>query len=205
MPLLSIDTFSDHHLIIWEVNESIIDLKQLIPAKEFKEIELNTRLEKRKLEKFSQYLLLKSMAIPYSEVYYEENGKPMLISGKHVSFSHSGNLSAMMISDSNCGIDIEENSDKILRITSKFISAREKELMKEKDNIYWSWSIKEVVFKYFGERVLFKDHITILEINKDLKKAIVEYNGFHGRGNFEIKIDRIKNYYLAYSNSFTYK
>ncbi len=205
MPLLSIDTFPDYQLIVWEMDESLIDMQRIIPTQEFKKIDTNTRLEKRKIEKFGQYLLLKSMGIAHSEVQYEQNGKPLLISGKHISFTHSGNLSAMLISDSNCGIDLEIQSDKILRIVSKFISPKEREIMKEKENIFWAWSIKEVVFKYFGERVLFKDHITILEINKELKKAIVEYDGFHGKGYFEIKIDRIKNYYLAYTNSFTSK
>ena len=75
--------------------------------------------------------------------------------------------------------------------------------MQDKTNIYWAWSIKEAVFKYFGENVLFKDHIHILEILEKEKKALVLYHGFHGKGVFELKIDRIKNYYLAFIKSFT--
>ena len=79
MPLLSIDTFPDYQLIVWEMNESLIDMQRLIPTQEFKKIDVNTRLEKRKIEKFGQYLLLKSIGIEHSEVYYEKNGKPLLI------------------------------------------------------------------------------------------------------------------------------
>jgi 4'-phosphopantetheinyl transferase len=205
MPLLSIDIFPDYQLIVWAMDESLIELQGLVPEPEFHKIEMNTRLEKRKIEKLGQYLLLKNMGIAHSEVYYDKNGKPLLSSGKHISFTHSGNLSAMLLSNTNCGIDLEIQTDKILRIAKKFLNVKEKEMMKEKENVFWAWSIKEVVFKYFGERVLFKDHITILEINKESKKALVEYDGFHGKGIFEIKIDRIKNYYLAFTNSFTSK
>ena len=202
MPLLFIEELPEYALAIWEIAEEISELESLIAQDELKKININTRLEKRKLEKISQIILLNSLGISPSELFYLPNGKPMLNSDRNISFSHSGNLSIAILAKSKCGIDIEHPSEKIIRISSKFINEKELPLIRDKINIYWAWSIKEAVFKYFGERVLFKEHIHILEINEADKKAIVFYKGFHGQGHFELQIDRIKNYYLAFVKTF---
>jgi phosphopantetheinyl transferase len=203
MPLLFIEKLPEYMLATWEIAEGTDELESLIAPDELRKINESTHLEKRKLEKISQLLLLKSLGISPSELFYLPNGKPMLTSGLNISFSHSGNLSIAILANGKCGIDIEFPSDKIIRISSKFIHEQELPLMKDKTNIYWGWSIKEAVFKYFGERVLFKEHIHILEINEVDEKAIVFYKGFHGQGHFELKIYRIKNYYLAFVKTFT--
>ena len=203
MPLLFIEELPEYALALWEIAEEISELESLIPQNELEKIKENTHLEKRKREKISQFLLLKSLGISHSELFYQENGKPMLNSDLNISFSHSGNLSIAILAKGKCGIDIEYPSEKIIRIASKFINEKEHSLMQNETNIYWAWSIKEAVFKYFGERVLFKDHIQILEILEEEKKASVIYRGFHGEGVFELKIDRIKNYYLAFVKTFT--
>lgn len=202
MPLLSIEKLPDYALAIWEIAEEISELESRIPRAELDKINENTRLEKRKREKISQLLLLKSLGIRHSELFYLKNGKPMLNSDLNISFSHSGNLSIALLTKGQCGIDIEYPSDKIIRISSKFIHENELPLMRDEVNIYWAWSIKEAIFKYFGERVLFKEDIQILEIKEADKKAIVFYRGFHGQGQFELAIDRIKNYYLAFVKTF---
>ena len=202
MPLLFIEKLPEYRLAAWEIAEGRDELESLIAPNEVEKINEGTHLEKRKLEKISQILLLKSLGISPSELFYLPNGKPMLNSDLNISFSHSGDLSIAILAKGKCGIDIEFPSDKIIRISSKFINEQELPLMQDKTNIYWAWSIKEAVFKYFGEGVLFKEHIHIVEINEADKKAIVFYEGFHGQGHFELQIDRIKNYYLAFIKTF---
>lgn len=202
MPLVSFQKTSENGLLLWELKEKVEDFKLVIPDLAYQEVLDSTRLEKRKLEKLSQLALLKTAGINISDLSYNKNGKPLLNSEKHLSFSHSGNLSALLVNKNVCGMDLELASDKIIRISSKFINENENALMLEKENIYWAWSIKESIFKYFGERVLFKDHINIVEIEAKMNRAKVHYCGFHGRGDFEINLLRIKNYYLAYTKSY---
>jgi len=203
MPLLSIDKNETVTLLLWELNEDIDFFKTMVPENIFSYIAENNRLEKRKLEKLSQVVLLASAGIDYSKLYYNPNGKPLLQLNEMISFSHSGDYSALLICKENCGLDLELASDKIIRISNKFINESEASLIKTEENIYWAWTIKEAVFKYFGEAVLFKDHIKIVSIQAKQNKALVHYDGFHGIGEFELKIQRIKNYYLAYTKKYT--
>jgi len=202
MPLLFSENSFKSTLLLWEMNEEIEHFQNLIEASVYTEIIENTKLDKRKLEKLSQASLLQKAEIDYDLLFYSSNGKPKLKNGKHLSFSHSEKLSSLLIDDNNCGLDLEYPSDKIIRISQKFINEDEEMIMKDNENLYWTWSIKEAIYKYFGERVLFKEHIQILKISSTSNKAIVLYDGFHGKGIFEMKLLRVKKYYLAYTKSY---
>ncbi len=203
MPLLSIEKNGDSTLLLWEISEDIAFFERLVPENIYQYILENNRLSKRKLEKLSQVVMLSSAKIDYTKLYYNENGKPLLQLDEMVSFSHSGSISAMLISKENCGLDIELASDKIVRISPKFVNKSETLLMESRENLYWAWTIKEAIFKYFGKEVLFKEHIKIISIQPELSTAIVHYKGYHGLGEFELTIKRIKNYYLAFTNKYS--
>jgi len=205
MPLLKLENNKESTLLLWELNEDKDFFSTLIPENIYNYIIAHNRLNKRILEKLSQVVLLASAGIDYSKLYYSPNGKPLLQHTDNISFSHSGNISALLISKENCGLDLELASEKIIRISPKFINENEASIIDTNENIYWAWTIKEAVFKYFGERVLFKDHIKIIAIQEELNKAIVHYNGFHGVGEFELSIMRIKNYYLAFTKTYSPK
>lgn len=203
MPFLFSENSLKSNLLLWEMSEEIDRFQNLIELSVYKDIIENTKLDKRKLEKLSQATLLKKAGIEYDMLYYSSSGKPQLKNGKHLSFSHSEELSSLLIDENKCGLDLEYPSDKILRISPKFINQSEKIMMEDSENLYWTWSIKEAIFKYFGERVLFKEHIQVLEIASTSNNATVLYDGFHGKGIFEMKLLRVKKYYLAYTKSYT--
>lgn len=203
MPFILSEKSDDSTLYLWEMNESLEDFQVIISPSVFKNIVVNTKLEKRQFEKFSQILLLAKASVDPDQVSYSINGKPLLNINKHISFSHSGQMSSLLVDNNNCGIDLEYPSEKVFRISSKFIHDNERDLMKEKKNMYWTWSIKEAIFKYFGERVLFKEHIQVIDIQESSNKAVAIYNGFHGKGIFELKLLRVKKYYLAYTKTYT--
>jgi phosphopantetheinyl transferase len=202
MPSIFFENNNSNTLLIWALYEDVESFQNLVDVPIYLEILNTIRLEKRKLEKLSQVMLLKQAGIPYEMLFYLPNGKPKLRNGKYVSFSHSGKLSALLIAENNCGIDIEYPSDKILKIAPKFINKEEERLLKENENVYWIWSIKEAIFKFFGERVLFKDHIKILSTSSIHNEATVLYDGFHGKGIFVMHLMRVKKYYLAYTKSY---
>ena len=54
-------------------------------------------------------------------MFYDENGKPHLKDGKHISITHSFTFSGVIVSDAEVGIDIEKQRDKIAIIAHKFI------------------------------------------------------------------------------------
>jgi phosphopantetheinyl transferase len=203
MPLILSQESVGKELFLWEISEEIKDFQRIISPIVFAQIMESTKLEKRKLEKLSQVMLLKKAKIPFEHVKYHKNGKPFLDNGLHLSFSHSGEYSTLLVDKNRCGLDIEYQSEKILRIAPKFTHPEEKDLFNTDEYLYWIWSIKEAIFKYFGEGVAFRDHIQVKEIDEVKKRAFAVYNGRHGKGIFEMKLLRIKKYYLAYTKTYS--
>ena len=203
MPLFR--EFRNHiySIFIWEITESDNDLSCSLAETTRLNILKNNKLRKRRIEKYVQANLLLQAKIDPLLVSYSSSGKPIVESvNKNVSFSHSGKFAALMVSNTTCGIDIEKENPKIEKISPKFLNEDEIKLLSIPGSLTWIWCIKEAVFKYFGERVFFKYDIKIERIDPDLLTAWVIYQGIHGHGNFEIKLDRFENYYLAYTKAF---
>ena len=203
MPLFRELKDNNSSIFIWEVTESETDLSKGLANLVTLRILKNNRIEKRRIEKYVQaHLLIKAKTDPLS-VSYSLSGKPIIKSAKkHISFSHSGKFATLLISNSTCGIDIEKENPKIEKISPKFLNEAEVKFLHFPGALTWIWCIKEAVFKYFGELVFFKDDIKIDRFDPDLLTAHVSYQGIHGDGEFEIKLDRIENYYLAYTKEF---
>ena len=203
MPLFR--ELKDHNssIYIWKVTESETDLsKGLADLINFRILK-NNKLEKRRIEKYVQAHLLINAKIDPLSVSYFHSGKPILESAKkHISFSHSEKFATLMISNTSCGIDIEKENPKIEKISPKFLNEAEIKFLHFPGALTWIWCIKEAVFKYFGEQVFFKDDIIIDRFDPNLLTAHISYQGIHGIGKFEIKLDRFENYYLAYTKEF---
>jgi len=83
------------------------------------------------------------------KISYEESGRPLLSDGRQISISHTRGYAAVIISpDKAVGIDIEYQSDRVGRITSKFI--RDDEQAADILSQLLLWSAKETVFKLFS-------------------------------------------------------
>lgn len=82
------------------------------------------------------------------QILYEESGKPLLSDGRQISISHTRGYAAIIIADRPVGIDIEYMSDRVGRITSKFV--REDEKADSTLSQLLLWSAKETVFKLFS-------------------------------------------------------
>ncbi len=84
---------------------------------------LNTSRQK---ERLAARLLLKELCGKMQEVAYHSNGQPYIIgSDLHLSISHTKNYVAVAMAPFKVGIDIEYTSDRVLRITEKFLNASE--------------------------------------------------------------------------------
>lgn len=89
-------------------------------------------------------------------IIYDATGKPSLSNGQFLSISHTGDLIALMHSEShNVGIDIEALRESIVPVSRKFVNDLERSQLPDKDlieNLHAVWSAKEVVYKIYGKK-----------------------------------------------------
>ncbi len=202
MPIIEDLTISkDIRLIVWEISETINDLKTEVMLSE----DLLKLLHQRKSEIHKKQFLairniLKELSIDDQDLLYDESGKPFIRDSQNISFSHSDNYAAVIIGKQIVGIDIEIRRDRILKIKEKFLGIELNypgDLNSDKALIYWN--IKESIFKTVGNSSIdFRKNILVLplDLNNNYIKSwylnddqIDSYNSYY-------KIS--KNYTLAY-------
>ena len=177
-------------ITIWDITESLEELTKLgsgIDISKFKS-------EKRKKEFLACELLLNEIS-PNITITYNEFGVPELDNGQHISISHSKNLAAIIISKTKVGLDIEQISDKPLRLSLKFISTKaHQNLTQEKATLIWC--CKEAIFKWHQKGDLdFKKDIKINEFDtKEKGEVTCNFNG----EKIIVKYRKINNHYLVY-------
>jgi 4'-phosphopantetheinyl transferase len=110
------------------------------------------------------------------DLFYDNNGKPHLKDGKFISITHSFIFSAIILSDSEVGIDIEKQRDKILRIAHKFTPIQEYRTIANFDALIRKltivWGAKEAIYKLYAEPgVSFLQNINITDFDFDSFKT----------------------------------
>jgi len=175
---------------IWKMEEELEELQIILS--EINISHLNS--ERRKKEFLSAKILLNKLN-PNSEITYNKYGSPQLSDGKQISISHSKTSIAIIVSEKNVGIDIEEISEKALRIASKFINKNNLlNLTNEKATLIWC--VKECIFKLFQKgNIDFKNDIKIETFDtKEKGKLNCNFKGEKIIVNYR----KINNQYLAY-------
>ena len=89
----------------------------------------------------------------------DEDGKPFIVnaSGIYFNVSHSGDWVVCVVSDKQCGIDVEKISDIDIKVAERFFTQSEYAILKEKEsherkNLFFEfWTIKESYIKYIGQ------------------------------------------------------
>ena len=130
----------------------------------------------RKAEKEGEQRLLSAMLGYVPVINHNEDGKPT-IEGYHISISHTiGYVAIILSKDFEVGIDIEYVSDRVSRITSRYL--RSDESFTDLRSQLIAWCAKETLYKLFSEehlalqemKVNFAlDHVTNLSSNIDIK------------------------------------
>ena len=127
--------------------------------------------------------LLKTFGYTDEDLYYDDFGKPHLADGKHISITHSFNFSAVIVSDTKVGIDIEKQRDKISVIAKKFIDY-EYDYLNANATDYINklsviWCVKESLYKLYSTPGLsFKAHCLVIpfELKDEHTIAWIDYN-----------------------------
>ncbi len=184
MPLYKTIQTEDYRVLVWKITESYNDLFRGIVLKDFCLHRLESMTSDIHQRGFlSVRKLLGTAGYTDFDLYYDENGKPHLKDGKHISITHSFDFSSIIISNQPTGIDLEQQREKIIRIARKFTDFDNDFF--DKSNIEQTtrqlttiWGIKEAIYKYHSQKGLsLKQHINVLpfDINGHEIEAEVNY------------------------------
>ncbi|HOT64365.1 MAG: 4'-phosphopantetheinyl transferase superfamily protein [Bacteroidota bacterium] len=167
---------NDCLLGVWEMTESVEELLSLFPEtlrdKAQKHVK-GIKSVKRATEWLSVRLMLYLLLNEEKIVHHHRDGRPYLTDRSfNVSISHTRNHAAILIHPSkNVGIDIEEISDRVYRVASKFVSQDEYiDPHHEKIHLLLHWSAKETMFKLLEESEIdFKQHLHLSKFIPEAK------------------------------------
>jgi 4'-phosphopantetheinyl transferase EntD len=128
--------------------------------------------------------LLREFGYADQDLFYDDNGKPHLKDGKHISITHSFIFSGIIVSDNEVGIDIERQREKIAIIAHKFVDYEFDYLDKEADDyikkLTTIWGIKESLYKLFATPgMLFREHFLVIPFMLDDEETVawIDYKG----------------------------
>jgi 4'-phosphopantetheinyl transferase len=178
---------------LWKIEEEAADLykKLRLDATEKAYYESISK-SKRHLHWLGTRVLLRTMlrTDEFIDCKVDVHGKPYLVNlPYHISFSHSFDYAAVMISkNGTVGIDIELIKEKVERIADKFMRPNEMAFINEQhkiEHLYVCWCAKEAVYKCYGQKeVSFADNILLkpFDFSTDgtlharLHKGVVDIN-----------------------------
>jgi len=186
MPLYkSISVNSQTTVKIWKIEESYNELFEPLDLKpQSLERVLGMKSELHQRGFLSVRHLLREFGYTDQDLFYDDNGKPHLKDGKHISITHSFTFSGVIVSDKEVGIDIEMQRDKIAVIAHKFVDYEFNYLDKSADDyinkLTVIWGIKESLYKLFATPgMLFKEHFLVIPFTFDDGETIawIDYKG----------------------------
>ncbi|WP_243473701.1 4'-phosphopantetheinyl transferase family protein [Winogradskyella sp. MH6] len=186
MPLYkSISVNSQTTVKIWKIEESYDELFEsldLKPQSLDRVLGMKSELHQRGF--LSVRHLLREFGYTDQDLFYDDNGKPHLKDGNHISITHSFTFSGVIVSDKEVGIDIEMQRDKIAVIAHKFVDYEFNYLDKSADDyinkLTVIWGIKESLYKLFATPgMLFKEHFLVIPFTFDDGETIawIDYKG----------------------------
>lgn len=206
MPLHKVVYLSNNtKLYLWKITE---DFDTLFSQVKLKDSSL-ARLETMKSESHQKGFLAVRMLLQHNDysdfdLFYDEFGKPHLkpqgcsIKDVEISISHSNDFSAIAISDSKVGLDLEQLKEKTLRIAKRFMDVSHLENLSEEEKIKKAtvvWGIKESIFKIKNEKgISFPNHIFEDDFNFEDKKATATLKFNNKEETFQIQFDSVEDY-----------
>lgn len=157
MPITALkNTKRGSEIGIWTISESLADLEQqivLLPDEHDSYQKLKTKARKKQWLTV-RIILNKLEHKPNDYIYYNDQGKPFLRSGKAVSISHSGDYVALIVANYTVAIDIQTPKKNISEGSSIFMSETEKETfdLSNINDLHLIWCAKEVLYKLYGTK-----------------------------------------------------
>lgn len=210
MPLLTIENLSPHSKwAIWEVTEPFELLCTELDLKKEAEKVTNIKNDQKKREKTAGRILLKKIIESWGELYEGTScdlfGKPYLSQKNYfVSISHSNGYTVAIIDKiSKIGIDIELIKEKIVKIAPRVFSQEEIGFrgMSDIPKLITLWSVKESLYKLYGERGLdFRNNIKIHSFDFNEKGGVCKGEVITNdiAGVYDIRYFKYKDFIISY-------
>jgi phosphopantetheinyl transferase len=187
MPLYKIIEVSKGiSVYIWQITETEDELGQgiqLTPHCQQRMDGMKSELHRRGFMSIRH--LMASAGNVDQDLYYEDWGKPHLRDGKKISITHSHHFTGIIVSkESEVGIDIEMQREKILRIANKFTPLEEYKTIANTDALIRKltivWGAKESLFKIYAKQGLsFLHHVEVRDFTFDDTETTADIL-FHG-------------------------
>lgn len=197
---------SKTEILVWKISETLNQLLSEVKLNENSKARLSRMKSVAHQKGFLSVrkLLLESGYTDF-DLYYDQFGKPHLTDGRHISISHSHDFSAIILSDKNCGIDLEMQREKIITIAHKFADEESKFLKEQNQDDYIRqltiiWGAKEAVFKIQNEvGISFKDHIHVdrFALESRVTSAVLKFAALEV--NYNIFFEEVENFTLVYA------
>ena len=165
---------------IWKITETREQLLGMLSHEnksEAHEYLSNIKSKKRELEWLSIRVILQILTDDYKTVNHTPEGQPFLSDNSyHISISHSKDYAVVLLhKHKKVGVDIENHSNRILKIEKRFISIDEYiDPNNRVLHLILHWCAKETLYKLMNStKIIFKDHLHIhpFEIND---KGVIE-------------------------------
>jgi len=130
----------------------------------------HTWLDKLDLDKVSRHnlaarVLAHQVSPGFAPLEKDEYGKPFFDSEDHeISITHAGEYAGFIQTEKRkCGIDMEEITERVRRIQSKFVREDEEGFLADDlRGLFMIWCAKEAMYKYYGLKSLdFKQHMKL--------------------------------------------
>jgi phosphopantetheinyl transferase len=139
-------------IALWQMTETAEDFFVMLGETSVEQEIKHISAEKRRREKLSVRLLLKTVLGKLPTIVYDTHGAPSLADNSyHISISHCKNFAAIMLHPTKrTGIDIEQIHPRIESLAHKFLSPQEAQ------NIPHPYSIKELLVYWCAKETLFK-------------------------------------------------
>ena len=194
MPLLRIIKRDEATIGLWEMVDGEFDtcsddyLRDAI-----REAEKMYKSNARRMEYICERALLKDMMNGrIVNIFHNEDGKPMLNNGLNISISHTRGYIAIILSETkNVGIDIEYVSDRVEKISSRFM--REDESADDIISLLVHWCAKETLYKLFSS-----EHLDFMNIKVNIGDTVSATNLLNNI-TVPLYVESTSNYVLTYS------
>ena len=168
---------------IWEVTESVDELRSLLTEKSCVLTELNQfKCEGRRLEYLAVRVLLKELLGEEFMIAHYPSGKPYLSDhSQFITISHTKGYVAVGVHPTKeVGIDIEQVSERVRKVSSRFVREDElqglnrHELDVQLYELLLVWSAKEAMFKVLNtSEVDFLEHLFISKFSFNSSGTLV--------------------------------
>ena len=177
MPLFKTIKISENtYVFVWKITETFDEIRDVHLSKN----SLNRLSLMKSIPHQKGFLsirhLLKHINLNDDNLFYNEFGKPFLKNGQHISITHSYDFSAIVISNTIVGIDIEKNREKIKIIKHRFTDFEQQNLSNDEfiKQLTFIWGAKEAMFKIHPSGGMsFKNDLVVQKFKSNKTKGFI--------------------------------